>query len=290
MSGGRFIPLLCRAREHDSFPPMPLLVLALMVAASEPPPVAPTLTLGEVTGLPPASLAPRLFPQETARKIVGGSLKRLFVPGQSYRLTFWEAPEVRATMVCRRQTHAVTVGNRTVEWDDNAPESPLEKGPMSNGFAFGVTYPEPATSERCAGDVGYFGSTWEDEASTIAVIDRLLRTVTFAKGTTRLPFALSCQADDDDDACANPRELLASVRMDTIIWIERKPTRYRTLSQTRHANGHVSQIIQGDPAAPMDPVIHFFPSGGGRTLRITLIGASEDVREVRLESATVIYH
>lgn len=269
---------------------MQLLVLALMVATSEPPSAATALTLGEVTGQTPMSLAPKLLPADTSPKIVGGSRKRVFAPGHSYWMTFWEAPEARAPTVCRRKTHGVTVSNRTVQWDDNAPETPLQIDWKSSGIAFGVTYPEPATPERCAGHVGYFGSAWEDDASTIAVIDKLLRTVTLAKGTTRLPYALSCRADDDDDACANPRELLASVRMDAISRIERKPTRYRTLSETRHANGHVSQIIQGDPAAPMDPVIHFFPSGGGRTLRVTLIGASEDVREVRLEHATVIYH
>ncbi len=193
-------------------------------------------------------------------------------------------------MVCRFQSHRVTLRNGTVEWADNAPEIPLEIDQTSSGMAIVSTYAELATKEQGASLTRYFVSAGVDNAFMIPVIDRLVQAVTLANGTKRLPSELFCQADAGDDACANPRELLASVRMDTIIWIERKPTRYRTLSETRPASSPSTRAIQGDRAAPMNPVVHFYPTTGGKTFVASPVGAPEGLHEVRLQRTTAIYH
>jgi hypothetical protein len=154
-----------------------------------------------------------------------------------------------------------------------------------------LSYPAPATADSCARQTGYVAPRIEDQASTLAVLDDLMEAMSLARGVNTLPFELTCEAEDGDDSCSNARAALANLPLSELMSVDFEPTEYQTVSVTPTGEGQSVRVRQAMPGAATIPIAAFGRSGpDGKSWRVTLNGASGELREIGLRRTTVIYH
>lgn len=250
------------------------------------------LTLHEITALTPQELAARLLPADVAPRIVKNAVRRQFLPGNIYWLSFWEKAKPVGPTVCVGMLHSVQVGDPTAQSDDR--NQVLRVLQRTSQLSYGPTYPLPATDQNCAGVHSFATPAPEKAEATVAAIEQLGEAMRAASGTTPLPFELKCVAEDDDRACADPRAALAALPMDAFGGVQFESGRYRVVSERPAAGGTTIRVRQMMPAPDGGagiPTIAFGPSPpDGKSWRVTLVGSGGRLDQIEISRTTIIYH
>lgn len=214
----------------------------------------------------PLSVAAKLLPLETSRKIVGGRIARILVPGQVFWGDFWESATPIGPSLCQRRLHSVRFGN------PRAPEHPtddivLRTMEVKSGLSFGTSYPALASVTTCNKLQGYVTPVPSKSLSTIEALRGLNAVMGAASSDAPLNFEISCQAEKDDKACTNGRAALANLPLDVLFNVRFSPARDRW------------------------PTFEFGRSGrNGASWRVTLVRSGDSVKEIRMRRSQIIYH
>jgi hypothetical protein len=264
-----------------------VLSFALTASASQ----GGTIILEEAKKLSAINLARRVLPAPTATKIVGGGLRRRWLPGQVYGASFWEAPTAIGPMICRRRAHGVELANRSAPGGEPPLNTVLQVGEVESGDTFAPSYPARATSRSCASRRGYIAPARGREAATLAVLERLSDAMRLANGRAPLPFKITCREDGGNTACRDPRAALAGLPLDALFAIQFIATQYQTTSVVPgKAGGPSIWLRKAVPGARTIPVAAFGSSGtDGRSWRISFIDAPGAPSEIRMERMQIAY-
>jgi hypothetical protein len=249
-------------------------LLALSLTALAPAQsAAARVKVGEAKSGPIRPLAARLLPADVAGRIVGGEVKRQWLPGQVYRAIFWEKAESAGPSLCRRRFHGVDLANPAAPGHPDDPSVELRIGAVTSGLGYRTSYPRRASARSCAGDKGWIAPRPEHVEASLTALDRLVGAMRAASRRGPLSFTIACEEESGSKACADRRKTLANLPLDALFGVSFEAQR------------------PAPTAGPSAATLQFGASPpDGKSWRVTLIGTDGRVSEVRMKRTTIIYH
>ncbi|KQM98280.1 MULTISPECIES: hypothetical protein [unclassified Sphingomonas] len=250
---------------------------------------AQTIARTEVEQGDAMRLADRLLPPEIHRTVVGGSIRRQFIPGTVFDAWYRTAPRVAGPDLCERTEYRVTVqgGPVGIPMPD---DSVLTIRPPEKYLRYAIVYPaHTATARNCAASDGFVSIGTNDRERQLAAYRRLIATMRAAKAGAPLPMDVRCGTSDEKPACTDSRKALAALPLDALFRIDIDSGISRVLSRMDH--GVVTQQQPVESGAPYAVELSFGPSGDDyRSWRLSW--REDDTARPRLLLArhAVIYH
>ena len=216
------------------------------------------------------------------------------MPGQVYRVVFWEAAEPAGATLCRRRFHGIDLSNPTASGHPDEPTIALTIGDRSSGLGYRSSHPDPAATSSCTKSQGWITPTPPRTAASLAALDHLTKAMRAAAGTTPLTFEIRCDDEEGGNACADGRRALSSLPLDALFHVSFDTGNYVTVSETPRGDGgtiRVRQMVSGQDSVPPTATFEFGMSEpDGRSWRVELVGPSDRLVEVRMRRTTIIYH
>lgn len=263
------------------------LTTALLIATST---VAPqTLSLGQVRDADPAVLAARVLPPETPDNIVGGLVRRQWIPGQSYFIRLDEPPAVHSEQLCRRLSH---VGGAKAQAANDAPDdTSLDLDPFQPVTFYASTYPKPADVTICRSAEGWISASDDRTAPTLAMLERLTSAMRQAAGNAPLDFTLSCTTEVSYSAsgpCPDARAALAALPLDHLLHVGLRNTVYQDEPARNGVRVRYMQPVTNQQWPEAEVSFDASPPDG-RSWTVVLKGVDR-LEAVEMRRSTIIRH
>lgn len=264
---------------------MVLLPLIAMMTAQQA--VVHTLTLGEIAPLADGGgmvLAPRVLPAAIAGRVVEATVRRVWLPGQVWGLTFLDAPRPTGADTCERQSYRIQA---------SAPQAPGGEAPADTVLTLGEVETDrgvavlpsgvPASEANCRG-AGYISLRY-DPARRIASYRVLAAAMAAARRPNALPFAVTCRSEKPA-ACADARAALAGLPMAAIGGIG-----ISCLEEEKVRRGGIISCPPLRAGQPYQAEVAFGMSGDdGQSWRVSFVHRSGWPETIAMRRTTIIYH
>jgi len=267
-----------------------MIAIALVLAAAQA--TAPTLTLGEVDARQDRGaalkLAARVLPPEVAARVVEGTVRRQWLPGQVWWIGFRERARVAGADLCERQAHSVEAA--AAQAANEAPADTVLTVGAPRSWVEAAVLPPGTRATPAACETAAFIAIPEDGARQVAAYRVLVAAMAAARGRARLPFAVTCRAEKPQ-ACADARAALATLPMDALGGIG---VSCLDEEKRRDVHGAGGAIISCPPpvrGARYQAEVSFGMSGDdGQSWRAGFVHRAGWPAEIALRRSMVIYH
>lgn len=206
-------------------------VLALAISMHGPqalPPTPSTLPLGEIREGDLMALARQALPPETAAGIVGGYVRRQWIPGQHYFIRLDERPVVHSPDLCRRLSYFGEA--RSAATETAAGDTPLELQAFTPSTLYAATYPIAADDAACQTATGWISTPPDRPEPTLRMLARLMEAMRLAAGDAPLPFDIACVAETSystSGPCPDSRRALADLPLASLLAVRLQNTVYQ---------------------------------------------------------------
>ena len=243
-------------------------MLALLLAAAVASPQ--TITLREVEQSNPAVLAKKLLPEIVHLTVVGGQIRRQFLPYRSYWLEWWDRPRASGGL-CERTLHWITAADAPSSEEPVTAATNLTVSEADHRLQFAL----PGT-RGCNTPSGYVSPLDGETAAAIEALRQLRDAVALAAIPGAIPFEVTCREDDDatEKKCGDARSALKALPLERLSGVQFDSGKRRQLEPGLY------QTLPGTLADP-ETATFWFTWGGGDPLTWS---AQLDVRQGKLSA------